>query len=81
MLSSNIHSININLKFIYFFLRILIRAGANVNAVDNDGWTPLHAAAHWNKHHVIQYLIEQNADLNATNSSVEIFYLFFKSKI
>jgi ankyrin repeat protein len=37
----------------------LIRAGANLNSVDNDGWTPLHAAAHWDKHDVIKYLIER----------------------
>ena len=24
---------------------ILLRAGPNINAPDNDGWTPLHAAA------------------------------------
>merc|ERR1712170_280697 len=26
---------------------LLITAGAPVNAQDFDGWTPLHAAAHW----------------------------------
>jgi ankyrin repeat protein len=67
---------------IFFFLfviyfRLLIRAGANVNSIDNDGWTPLHAAAHWDKHDVIKYLIEKNADLDAKNYAVRIIFLRF----
>lgn len=47
-----------------------MRAGANINAVDNDGWTPLHAAAHWDKQDIIKYLLEKNADLDAKNYAV-----------
>ena len=51
----------------------MIRAGANINAVDNDGWTPLHAAAHWDKHDVIRFLLDRNADLDAKNYAVSYF--------
>ncbi len=53
-----------------YFCSLLIRAGANINAVDHDGWTPLHAAAHWDKHDVIKFLIERHADLDAKNYAV-----------
>ncbi len=60
-------------KFYFiFFCSILLRAGANINSVDNDGWTPLHAAAHWDKHDIIKYLLEKNADLDAKNYAVKI---------
>ncbi len=59
------------------YFRLLIRAGANVNSIDNDGWTPLHAAAHWDKHDVIKYLIEKNADLDAKNYAVKNRKFFF----
>jgi ankyrin repeat protein len=63
----------LNLKFYYFisFFSLLIRAGVNINSIDNDGWTPLHAAAHWDKHDIIKYLIDRNADLEAKNYAVK----------
>jgi ankyrin repeat protein len=51
---------------------VLLRAGANINSVDNDGWTPLHAAAHWDKHDVIQFLLDRSADLDAKNYAVNV---------
>lgn len=37
-------------------VRLLLQAGVDVNAVDHEGWTPLHVAASWNLHSVIQAL-------------------------
>lgn len=37
-------------------VRLLLQAGVDVNAVDHEGWTPLHVAASWNLYSVIQEL-------------------------
>ncbi|CAF3023089.1 unnamed protein product, partial [Rotaria sp. Silwood2] len=58
-----------NDEFNICIFNLLIRVGANINSFDNDGWTPLHAAAHWDKHDVIKYLIDRNADLYAKNDA------------
>jgi protein phosphatase 1 regulatory subunit 12A len=61
-------------------IELLSRAGANINSLDNDGWTSLHAAAHWDKHDVINYLVERNADLYAKNYAVEEKNIFLSLK-
>jgi len=43
-------------------MKLLIQCGANVNALDNDGWTPLHAAAHWEQEEACKILAESGAD-------------------
>jgi len=37
-------------------VQLLLQAGVDVNAVDHEGWTPLHVAASWNNYGVIQAL-------------------------
>ena len=68
----NIQRISSSLCVVFLLLlsSVLLRAGANINAVDNDGWTPLHAAAHWDKQDIIKFLVEKNADLDAKNYAV-----------
>jgi ankyrin repeat protein len=74
-------------KFCLLYLSsLLIRAGANLNSVDNDGWTPLHAAAHWDKHDVMKYLVERHANLDLKNYAVmelivmSVYNSFFRVK-
>lgn len=50
--------------------RVLLQAGANVNALDLDGWTPLHAAAHWGHRDACQLLVENLCDINIKDSFV-----------
>ncbi|XP_014290213.1 protein phosphatase 1 regulatory subunit 12A isoform X6 [Halyomorpha halys] len=46
---------------------ILIKAGADVDAQDLDGWTPLHAAAHWGQKEAAEVLAEAHCDMNIRN--------------
>jgi cytohesin len=46
----------------------LLSHGADVNARDNDGDTPLHKAAGWSDQKIIQLLLVNKGDLNARNN-------------
>ena len=50
-------------------MRMLLQAGANLNAVDKDGWTPLHAAAHWEQEESCKILAENGASFDIKNYS------------
>ncbi len=58
-----------------------------MNAVDKDGWTPLHAAAHWEQEEACRILAENGANFEKKTYSVStvknglnflwLFELFF----
>ncbi|KAK6014398.1 ankyrin repeat protein [Ostertagia ostertagi] len=48
-------------------LELLIKAGGNIRAPDKDGWTPLHAAAHWAERDSCKILMEHGASIMDTN--------------
>ncbi|XP_007893552.1 protein phosphatase 1 regulatory subunit 12A isoform X2 [Callorhinchus milii] len=48
-------------------LKLLIQAGYDVNIKDYDGWTPLHASAHWGKAEACRILVEHFCDMEAIN--------------
>uniref|UniRef100_A0ABM0MSE8 Protein phosphatase 1 regulatory subunit 12A-like n=1 Tax=Saccoglossus kowalevskii TaxID=10224 RepID=A0ABM0MSE8_SACKO len=49
-------------------MNLLIQAGVSINAQDNDGWSPLHAAAHWGQKEASEVLVENMADFAHKNS-------------
>ena len=49
-------------------LRLLLKAGGDVNAKDSRGLSPLHEAARWGWNDVVQFLAENGADLNAKDN-------------
>jgi ankyrin repeat protein len=56
---------------------VLIEGGAEVNARNNDGWTPLMIAARWcNNSEIILWLLDNGADATAENKlgKKAIFY-------
>jgi protein phosphatase 1 regulatory subunit 12A len=59
----------------YFFpsCSILLKAQANVDAQDFDGWTPLHAAAHWGQREACEILVEHMCDMEMKNYVVSTF--------
>lgn len=48
-------------------MTLLLAGRANVDAQDNDGWTPLHAAAHWGQKETAEMLIDAMADMDLRN--------------
>ncbi|XP_065807157.1 protein phosphatase 1 regulatory subunit 12A isoform X6 [Labrus bergylta] len=48
-------------------LKLLIQAGYDVNIKDYDGWTPLHASAHWGKEEACRILVENLCDMDLIN--------------
>ncbi|XP_038073245.1 protein phosphatase 1 regulatory subunit 12B-like isoform X6 [Patiria miniata] len=48
-------------------MSILIQAGSNVDEIDNDGWTSLHAASHWGQKEAVELLVENMCEMNHKN--------------
>uniref|UniRef100_UPI00358FBDA8 protein phosphatase 1 regulatory inhibitor subunit 16B-like n=1 Tax=Myxine glutinosa TaxID=7769 RepID=UPI00358FBDA8 len=55
-------------------LKVLLQHGANVNALDHELWTPLHAAATCGHVHLVNHLISYGADLLAVNADGNMPY-------
>lgn len=51
---------------------MLLRCGVDVNSRDTDGWTPLHAAAHWGQEEVCSLLADNMCDMGAVNNVVSV---------
>jgi ankyrin len=49
-------------------LKLLLKAGGDINAKDTRGLSPLHEAARWGWNDVVQFLVENGADLNAKDA-------------
>lgn len=50
--------------------RLLIQAGYELDVQDHDGWTPLHAAAHWGVKEACSILAEALCDMDVRNKLV-----------
>lgn len=53
-----------------FLRRLLIQAGYELDVQDHDGWTPLHAAAHWGVKEACSILAEALCDMDIRNKLV-----------
>ncbi|CAN9499384.1 unnamed protein product [Ophioblennius macclurei] len=49
-------------------LKVLLQCGVDVNSRDIDGWTPLHAAAHWGQEEVCTLLADNMCNMGAVNN-------------
>ena len=59
-----------------FYIKILVRNGANINIKSKFGRTVLHEAALYGQVHIVRFLLENGANVNAKNPRGEtpLFY-------
>lgn len=57
--------------------RILCQCGMDVSAMDFDGWTPLHAAAHWGQGEACRILAEQLCNMEARSNAVRLITSYY----
>jgi ankyrin repeat protein len=50
-------------------VRRLLERGANVDVVDNSGWTPLHVAAHHGHRDIVALLLRSGANVDAVDNN------------
>ncbi len=44
----------------------------DIDVLDNDGWTPLHAAVYWRNMEAAELLVSHGADITLVTSSVSM---------
>ncbi|KAL7401778.1 hypothetical protein ABVT39_004591 [Epinephelus coioides] len=49
-------------------LKVLLQCGVDVDSRDIDGWTPLHAGAHWGQEEACSLLADHMCDMGAVNN-------------
>ncbi|XP_035521385.1 protein phosphatase 1 regulatory subunit 12A isoform X3 [Morone saxatilis] len=49
-------------------LKVLLQCDVDVDGRDTDGWSPLHAAAHWGQEEVCALLADNMCDMGAVNN-------------
>lgn len=49
---------------------MLLQCGVDVDSGDIDGWTPLHAGAHWGQEEVCSLLADNMCNMTAVNNVV-----------
>ena len=60
---------------ILYICRILLQCTGDINKQDVDGWTPLHAAAHWSQREAAELLVNNGADMDAQNYAVSFHFV------
>uniref|UniRef100_A0A3P9AV64 Uncharacterized protein n=1 Tax=Maylandia zebra TaxID=106582 RepID=A0A3P9AV64_9CICH len=62
-------------------LKVLLQCRVDVDCSDTDGWTPLHAAAHWGQEEVCSLLVDNMCDMGAVNNVVRARRTSFPSAV